>query len=336
VSELQQVDLFAGGPQVSRLCLGTMMFGDQTDETEAAKIIEAFADAGGNFIDTADAYAAGRSETIIGKLLAANRDRFVLATKVGNPVGGVDGSGGVSPEWIKRGATMSLERLKTDRIDLYYLHLDDNRTPLNETIAALGELITSGAIRHWGFSNFRPWKIAEMMRVADQLAVPRPVVSQPYYHMLNRTAETDTIPACRHFGVGIVPYSSLGRGILTGKYRAGTPEGSRAMRGDKRILETEFYPETLALAAKAASYAEERGRSPAGIALRWVLANDAITSVLIGPRTVDQLRSYLAAANEAYDAEDEAFLSGLCTSGTTPVPGHQDPRYPTDGRHVSI
>jgi aryl-alcohol dehydrogenase-like predicted oxidoreductase len=123
---------------------------------------------------------------------------------------------------------------------------------------------------------------------------------------------------------------------LTGKYRAGTPEGSRAMRGDKRILETEFYPETLALAAKAASYAEERGRSPAGIALRWVLANDAITSVLIGPRTVDQLRSYLAAANEAYDAEDEAFLSGLCTSGTTPVPGHQDPRYPTDGRHVSI
>ncbi|WP_457939780.1 aldo/keto reductase [Mesorhizobium sp. 10J20-29] len=336
MSRLKQTDLFPGGPGVSRLCLGTMMFGDQTEEAEASRIVESFAEAGGTFVDTADSYAGSRSETMLGLVLGGDRDRFVLATKVGNPVAGVEGSGGLSGAWVKRAASMSLDRLKTDRIDVYYLHLDDNRTPLAETIAALGELIASGMIGYWGFSNFRPWKVAEMIRVADELGVPRPVVAQPYYHMLNRTAEADTIPACRHFGIGVVPYSPLGRGVLTGKYREGTPEGSRAMRGDKRILETEFHADTLALAAKAANFAEQRARSPSGLALQWVLANDAVSSVLIGPKTVEQLDAYVSAAHEPYDADDEAFLSALCTPGTTPVPGHQDPRYPADGRRVSI
>ena len=218
--------LFADGPAVSRLCLGTMMFGNQSDEAESARILDAFLAAGGNFIDTADTYSGGVSEEFIGRNLGDRRADCVLATKVGNVVEGVQGSGGLSPGWVMQAAAMSVERLRSDVIDLYYLHADDNVTSLDETIGALGDLIAAGTVRHWGFSNFRPWKIAEMVRVADRLGVARPVACQPYYHLLNRTAEADTLPACRHFGFGVVPYSPLGRGILTGKYRDGTPEGS--------------------------------------------------------------------------------------------------------------
>jgi aryl-alcohol dehydrogenase-like predicted oxidoreductase len=324
--------LFPGGPDVSPLCLGTMMFADQTDRDEAENILEAFFASGGNFIDTADSYSSGKSEEMLGGLLGRHRDACVLATKVGNPLATVPGSGGLSAEWIRRGAAMSLERLRTDRIDLYYLHLDDDLTPLDETITALGRLLDEGAIRYWGVSNFRPWKIAEMIRVADILGVARPVVLQPYYHMLNRTAESDALPACAHFSIGVVPYSPLGRGILTGKYRGGTPPGSRGARGDKRLFETEFRPETLARAAEAAAYAEARNLDPVAIAINWVLAHAAVSSVLVGPKTRAQFDAYLDALSQPYSADDEAFLSGLCPPGHTPTPGHTDPRYALRGR----
>ncbi|MEO3385368.1 aldo/keto reductase [Mesorhizobium sp. CAU 1741] len=324
--------LFAGGPDVSPLCLGTMMFADQTGRDEAENILETFFAAGGNFIDTADSYSSGKSEEMLGELLGRHRDACVLATKVGNQLATVPGSGGISAEWIRRAAAMSLDRLKTDCIDLYYLHLDDERTPLEETITALGRLIDEGAIRYWGVSNFRPWKIAEMIRVADLLGVARPAVLQPYYHMLNRTAESDALPACAHFSLGVVPYSPLGRGILTGKYRGGTPPGSRGARGDKRILETEFRPETLARAAEAAAYAEARDLDPVALAVNWVLAHRSVSSVLVGPKTRDQFDRYLDAVSHPYHAEDEAFLSGLCPPGHTPAPGHTDPRYALRGR----
>lgn len=328
--------LFADGPAVSRLCLGTMMFGNQSDEAESARILDAFLAAGGNFIDTADTYSGGVSEEFIGRNLGDRRADCVLATKVGNVVEGVQGSGGLSPGWVMQAAAMSVERLRSDVIDLYYLHADDNVTSLDETIGALGDLIAAGTVRHWGFSNFRPWKIAEMVRVADRLGVARPVACQPYYHLLNRTAEADTLPACRHFGFGVVPYSPLGRGILTGKYRGGTPEGSRAARGDKRFMEAEFHPETLAQAAKMADYADGRQREPGSLAINWLLANEAVTSVLIGPKSVDQLEAYLAAPGGGYDAADEEFLSALCPPGHTPAPGHSDPRYPLRGRWTSL
>lgn len=336
MTPLAKRPLFAGGPEVSRLCLGTMMFGAQSDEAASADMLGRFIDAGGNFIDTADTYAGGRSEEIIGRNLGSARDSVVLATKVGNVVEGVEGSGGLSPEWIAKAAEMSLNRLRTDAIDLYYLHADDNRTPLDEMIGALGELLSAGKIRHWGFSNFRPWKIAEMVRVADRLGIARPVAAQPYYHLLNRTSEADTLPACRHFGLGVVPYSPLGRGILTGKYRSGTPEDSRAARSDKRFMETEFYPETLARAAEMADHADEKGIAPMAFAINWLLANQIVSSVLIGPKTSDQLDAYLEAPAAPFTAADEEFLSGLCASGLTPAPGHTDPRYPLDGREVAL
>ena len=333
MSPLRRRPLHEGGPQVSELCLGTMMFGDQTDEKEAGRILQGFFAAGGNFVDTADAYAGQDSERILGRLLKDAPSDLLLATKVGNPVAGV-GSGGLSRAWMRRAAAMSRERLQVETIGLYYLHLDDETVPLEEVVETLGGLIADGAVRAWGFSNFRPWKIAEMIRLADALGVPRPVAAQPYYHVLNRAVEADYLPACRHFGIGVVPYSPLARGVLTGKYRDGAPEGSRAARGDKRMLETEFLPETVALANRAADHARERGRDPAALAIRWVLANDAVASVLIGPKNLSQLDSYLEAAASPYDAKDETFLDGLCTPGHLAVPGRNDPRYPLQGRFL--
>ncbi len=329
---LARKPLFAGGPEVSRLCLGTMMFGDQSDEAESGRILDGFLSAGGDFIDTADTYAGGESERILGRLLEGRRSDVLLATKLGNAIKGVSGSGGISADWMARAAEDSLDRLRTDFIDLYYLHRDDDVTSLEECIGAMGALIAAGKVRHWGFSNFRPWKIAEMVRVADALGVPRPVVAQPYYHMLNRVAETDLLPACAHFGIGVVPYSPLARGVLTGKYRDGAPEGSRAARGDARMMETEFRPETVAAANRATDHAHATGRDPAALAVQWVLANKTVSSVLIGPKSVEQLQGYLDVMGASYDAEDERALSAICASGHTPAPGYSDPRYPLRGR----
>ena len=329
--------LFSGGPELARLCLGTMMFADQTDEAEAARMLDAYFDAGGDFIDTADTYADGESERMLGRLLREHRSSCFLATKVGNPLDSVAGSGGISRQWIARAADDSLDRLQTDVIDLYYLHTDDNVTPLEETIGALGELIAAGKVRYWGFSNFRAWKIAEMIRIADGLGVARPVAAQPYYHMLNRVVEMEYLPACMHFGIGAVAYSPLARGVLTGKYRGGeVPEGSRAARQESRIMETEFREETIAAANRAADHATATGRDPIGLAIQWVLANQAVAGVLIGPKDLAQLKSYLGAVTTTYMQEDETVLSALCAPGQTPVAGHADPRYPYRGRVVNL
>lgn len=168
---LPRNELAPKGPEVSRLCLGTMMFGDQADEATSAAILDRYLEAGGNFIDTADSYAGTRSETILGKLLAHRNQDVVLATKCGNPIPGLDGSGGLSPDWISRAAELSRERLQCEAIDLYYLHHDDNLTPLDEVVGAVGALLERGVIRSWGVSNFRPWKIVEMVRLADRTGI---------------------------------------------------------------------------------------------------------------------------------------------------------------------
>lgn len=332
MTELPRIPLFRGGPDLARLCLGTMMFANRTNEPEVARILDTYLAAGGNFVDTADTYANGGSEAMLSDLLGRRRDDLFLATKVGNPVRGVAESGGLSARWIAEAAEASLRRLQTDRIDLYWLHLDDEVTPLDETLQALARLIADGKILHWGFSNFRAWKIAEMVRIADAIGCPRPVAAQPCYHMLNRLAEMEFIPACSHFDIGVVAYSPLARGVLTGKYRTGTPEGSRAALGDRRMMETEFRPATLKAAAAAADHAEATGRDPAALAVQWVLANAAVVSALAGPRTVAQMQSYLSAISCPFTENDEAVLSALCASGQTPGEGHADPRYPYRGR----
>ena len=318
--------------QVSRLCLGTMMFGDQTDEAEAAAILGVFKAAGGNFVDTADAYSDGASERMLGRLIAGDRDDWVLATKLGNKIKGQ--GGGLSPAWIDRALDDSLTRLGTDRIDLYYLHLDDEVTPLQDAIAAMGAAAADGRIKAWGFSNFRAWKIAEMIRIADDLGVPRPVAAQPYYHALYREAEKELLPACDHFDIAVVPYSPLARGVLTGKYSDGIPEGSRGARGDVRISQTEMRPELIAAAAKIDAHAKATGRRTADLALQWVLANRNVTSVLIGPKSLLQLQAYLGSMGAVFTPEDEAAFEAVVPTGAV-VGTFSDPRYPYRGRRLA-
>lgn len=327
-------NLGRSGLKVSKMCLGTMMFGDRTDAAEAARIVASARDAGVNFIDTADQYAKGESERITGKLIAAERDRWVLATKVGNRMGDSPNDGGLSRAWILRAIDMSLDRLDTDYVDIYYFHIDDADTPLDESVAAMGDVIAQGKVRYWGVSNFRGWRIAEAVRLAADMGVPAPVICQPYYNAMNRMPETEVIPACAHYGLGVVPYSPLARGVLTGKYKpeGAPPPDSRAGRKDARMLQTEFRPESLAMAQTIKAHAEKRGMSAGQFAVNWVLNNGAVTSVLAGPRTLEQWNEYLGALAHGFTAEDEALVDGLVHAGHPSTPGYNDPRYPLTGR----
>ena len=249
------------GLRVSPLCLGTMNFGGPTDAGTANLIIARAREAGVNFIDTADAYTGGKSEEITGAAIKAERHRWVLATKLANPTGDGPNGGGLSRKWVMRAVEASLERLGTDFIDIYYLHKEDHSTPLAETVRAMGDLVRSGKIRYFGVSNYRAWRLAEICNLCDQLGIDRPVVSQPYYHALNRTPETEHLPACAAYGLGVVTYSPLARGILTAKYDpdAPPPADSRAGRQDKRMMQTEWRPESLRMARTIARHAEASG-----------------------------------------------------------------------------
>jgi aryl-alcohol dehydrogenase-like predicted oxidoreductase len=322
------------GLKVSPLCLGTMMFGGPTDEAAALRIVAKARDAGVNFIDTADAYCGGMSEEITGRAISNSRDAWVLATKLANPMGEGPNRGGLSRKWVMQAAEASLRRLGTDYIDIYYLHKEDHETPLAETVRAMADLISEGAVRYFGVSNYRAWRVAEICRICDDFGIDRPVASQPYYHALNRVAETEHLPACAHYGVGVVAYSPLARGVLTGKYNpdAPPPPETRAGRQDKRMMQTEWRPESLRIAQDIKRHAEARGITPGQFAVAWVLNNWLVTGVIAGPRTEAQWDDYLGALDYRFRAEDETFVDGLVTSGHPSSPGYNDPAYPIEGR----
>jgi len=324
------------GLEVSVLCLGTMMFGDRTDAATAQRIVDSAVDAGVNFIDTADVYAKGASEKIVGAAIAANRRRWILATKVGNVMTQKPFDGGSSRRWVMQACDDSLKRLATDYIDIYYLHKDDFDTPLAESIEAIGDLLAAGKIRYFGISNFRGWRIAEVVATCDNLGVARPVVSQPYYNAMNRMPEVEVLPACDYHGIGVVPYSPLARGILTGKYAPGAepPADSRVARKDRRIMETEFRAESIAMAQTIKAHAQKKNLTATQFAIGWVLHNRIVSSVIGGPRTLAQWNDYLAAANVELDADDEALIDSLVTPGYPSTPGYHDPQYPFHGRVV--
>ena len=322
------------GVKVSPLCLGTMMFGGPTDEAASARIVAHAADAGINFIDTADVYNDGGSEEIVGRAIRAGRERWVLATKAGNAMGKGPNRRGLSRRWLTLACDASLKRLGTDWIDLYYLHREDPETPLEETVAALGDLIRAGKIRAFGVSNFRSWRIAEVCRLCDGLGIDRPVACQPYYNAMNRMPEVEVLPACGHYGLGVVPYSPLARGVLTGKYKPGDapPADTRAGRNDARMMNTEWRPESLEIAQTLKRHAEARGITPGQFAVAWLLNNRLITAPIAGPRTEEQWRDYLGALDYAFTAEDEALVDGLVPTGHPSTPGYNDPAYAIEGR----
>ena len=322
------------GLKVSPLCLGTMMFGGPTDEATAHRIIHKAADGGVNFVDTADVYEQGRSEEIVGRGIRGRRNDWVLATKLGNPTGPGPNDRGLSRVHAIRAAEASLRRLGVDAIDILYLHREDFATPLAETVHAMADLIRAGKIGTFGVSNHRAWRVAEICRLCDEAGIDRPAISQPYYNAMNRMPEVEHLPACAHLGLGVFPYSPLARGVLTGKYApdAPPPEGTRAGRQDKRIMETEFRPESLRNAQTLAEHARARGITPGQFATAWVLNNQLVTGVIAGPRTEAQWDDYAGALAYRFTPEDEALVDGLVPPGHPSTPGYNDPAYPLEGR----
>jgi aryl-alcohol dehydrogenase-like predicted oxidoreductase len=320
--------------KVSALCLGTMMFADQTDFDEAQRIVASAQDQGLNFMDTADVYSRGACEEMVGKILRGRRNEWILATKLGNSMKSLPNHSHYSRRWMVQELDDSLRRLGTDHVDILYLHRDFHEENLEEAVRTLDDLITAGKIRAYGLSNFRGWRIAEVIRLCEKTNVPPPIVCQPYYNLLNRGPEVEILPACGHYGLGVVPYSPIARGVLTGKYQPGTlpSEGTRAARGDKRILETEFREESLVVAQRLQRHCEERGIKLAHFATAWVLANQHVSAVIAGPRTLAQMEDYYPAVDVQIGPDDEALVNSLVAPGHASTPGYNDPSYPFFGR----
>ena len=310
--------LGSSGLKVSPLCLGTMMFGGPTDEPTAARIIDRAREQGVNFIDTADGYTGGRSEEIVGRGIRNHRSWWVLATKIANPTGPGPNARGLSRRQVHHAVDASLRRLGVTEIDLLYLHKEDHATPLAETVHALADLIRAGKIRYFGVSNYRSWRVAEICNLCDRIGIDRPIASQPLYNALNREVEVEHLPACNHYGLGVVPYSPLARGVLTGKYTPDVPPpaGTRAGRQDRRMLESEWRPESLRAAQ----------------AMAWVLNNRFVSAAVAGPRTDEQWEDYQGALSCRLTADDEALVDRLVSPGHPSTPGYNDPAYPLEGR----
>lgn len=328
--------LGASNLQVSRLCLGTMMFADQTGPKEAAEIIADARDRGVNFVDTADVYSNGDAERLLGELLKGHRQEWIVATKLGNPMSKRVNEGHYSAVWVARAIEGSLRRLGVDHIDVAYLHRDYLGLVLEEPLRAMDLAIRQGKVRYWGLSNFLGWRIADSVRLARELGMVAPIVCQPSYNILNRTPEVEILPACAHYGIGVTAYSPLARGVLTGKYAPGKapPPGARAERGDPRILQTEMRRESLEIAQTLKQHAEARGMSLAQFSTAWVLAHRAVTSVLAGPRTLDQWRHYVPALECQMTADDELTVDRLVAPGHPSTPGFNDPAYPLNARNT--
>ncbi len=322
------------GLKVSPFCLGTMMFGGRTDAATAVRIIGTAREAGVNFIDTADVYNNGESERITGRAIAGDRHDWVLASKAANPMGDGPNQRGLSRKWLIQACEASLERLGTDFIDIYYLHKEDHDTPLDETVGALADLVRAGKIRYVGLSNYRAWRIAEICRLAAEAGIDRPVVLQPYYNIMNRQPEVELLPAAGYFGLGVAPYSPLARGVLTAKYQPGDQPlaDSRAGRQDKRMMQTEWRPESLAIAQILKTHADAKGCTTGQLAIAWLLNNRLVTSPIAGPRTVEQMVDYLGALTVTFTAEDERLVDSLVAAGHPSTPGYNDPAYPLEGR----
>lgn len=332
---MQYARLGASGLKVSPICLGAMTFGKQTSPAVAAKMVGAARDAGINFIDTAESYVGGESERVLAKLIRRDRQNWVIATKLGSKQIGEGPNGrGLSRAWMLEAIEGSLRRLGTDYVDIYYLHRADPTTPITETLDALGDLIRAGKVRYWGFSNFRAWKIAELVYLCREIGVPAPVIAQPYYNALYRVAEFEYLPACHEYGIGAVPYSPLARGVLTGKFGTDVAAAKDTKRGaaEEATYADVYTKSALAIAAKVKARAETLGMQPGQLALNWVLNNRVVSSVVAGPRTLAHWNSYLGALKHEFTADDEAFFEGLAPTCHPLEIGYHERKDPPRGR----
>jgi aryl-alcohol dehydrogenase-like predicted oxidoreductase len=310
------------GVKVSPLCLGAMMFGawGNPDHDESVRIIRRALDGGINFIDTADVYSAGESEEIVGKALAGiDRDSVVLATKAHASMGEDVNMTGNSRRWIIRECDNSLRRLGTDYIDLYQIHRPDPSADIDETLSALTDLIRAGKIRYAGSSTFPSEQIVEAQWVAERRGRERFVCEQPPYSIMVRGIEADVLPVCEQYGMGVIPWSPLAGGWLSGRYRKGTdvPASNRARRLPQRFdLSLPGNQAKLEAAEQLAVLAEKSGLTLIQLALAFVIQHPAVTSAIIGPRTMEHLDGQLPAADVTLDAAILDRIDEIVPPGT--------------------
>ena len=315
------VHLGRSGLKVSRFCLGTMNFGWETAEPESHAIMDEALDRGINFFDTADVYGwkegEGRTERIIGRWLAQGgerRERIVLATKVFGQMGGGPNDRGLSAYHIRKACEGSLERLQTDHIDLFQMHHIDRNTPIEEIWQAMEQLTREGKILYVGSSNFPAWYIAKAQVTASQRNFLGLVSEQCIYSLADRSVELEVLPAAEHFGLGVVPWSPLGGGMLAGILSA-ADEGRR--KGEWAVAKLDKHRPAV---AAYEAFCEEIGRRPAEVALAWVLANPTVTAPIIGPRTMDQLTENLIALETSLDEEMLKRLDEIWPGPGGPAP----------------
>ena len=293
------------GLKVSNLCLGAMTFGNAEwgcDEATSRRIVDRFLDAGGNFIDTADVYSNGISEEITGRAIRAKRAQVVVATKVAGPMGPTANDLGLSRRHILDAVEASLRRLGVDYIDLYQVHAFDPTTPLDETLRALDACVRSGKVRYVGCSNYSAWQLATANALARELGTARYDCLQPQYSLVCRYIEREHLPLCIEAGIGVIPWSPLGGGMLTGKVRKGRkpPAGSRVAL-DAANIERFQSERNVDVAEAVAAVAESIGRTSSQVALAWVAQQPGVTSAIFGARTLEQLDDNLAAADLGLD-----------------------------------
>ena len=321
------------GVRVSSLCLGAMNFGSwaNADDADCTRIVHAALDAGINFVETADAYSAGESEEILGKALAGRRDEVVLATKFSVPMGADPNRRGGSRRWIMQAVDESLRRLATDWIDLYQLHRWDLDTDIEDTIDALTDLVRAGKIRYFGSSTAAPHQIVAAQWVSDRRNLRRFSAEQPPYSLLVRKAEAEVFPVCASYGLGVLCWSPLAGGWLSGSFhaRGGVPDDrvreARAGRMPKRFdLESPANQAKLEAVRKLAALADESGTTLARLAIAFVLEHPAVTSAIIGPRTVDQVTSILEAGTTKLTEEVLDRIDEIVPPGVTVNPADDD------------
>ena len=300
--------------QVSALCLGCMNFGGRADEDESVRIIHAALDAGINFIDTANVYGRGASETIVGKALAGGRrDDVVLATKVSSAMGDRPNDRRSSRYHIRDQVEASLRRLQTDRIDLYQLHVMDLATPLAESMRALDDLVRQGRVLYIGVSKWAPAWTVEALMICESCGWTKILTEQPPYNLLDRRIENEVIWTCRRHGIGIIPWAPIAAGILSGKYVRGGPQPPGGRFSE---LGTRLTCEALDRVDALRPLAEEKGISLAELALAWVLRQPGITAPIVGPRTMEHLESSLRALDVEFTEADLGRIDAICPPGS--------------------
>jgi 1-deoxyxylulose-5-phosphate synthase len=320
---MERRPLASTGLEVAPLCLGVMNFGDPTDASESARMVDVALDTGVNMIDVADVYGGGESERILGAALAANgrRDDIVLATKVGMPRAKGDPAQWHRREHIVESCNHSLESLQTDHIDLYQLHRPTfAEVPQEETLAAFGELVDAGKVRFIGCSTHPAWMVMEALAISARDGLPRYVSEQPPYNLLDRRIENELLPVCRKYDLAVLPWSPLGGGILAGRYADGFPEDSRAARRPQQKLRV--TDRAIDVARDLAKLAGDHGLTPTQLALLWCKDQDGVTAPIIGPRTVEQLEDAVGILDRALDDDLRAACDELVPPGNAVADFH--------------